>query len=295
MRPLSRSAVALALTLTVVGCRGEPADAPSTVDIIAEDYEFTALDSLPSGWLTLRMHNHGSEHHLFTFVRLPDGVTYEDFETEVLTAYDSVWTLVLEGTIDRSEVGEMLRPLLPDWHSEMVQPGGVSLTAPGRVAQTTLRLDPGLYVMECDALTSENEYHLLRGMVTRVAVGPSSTDAEPPEADYALTVSNLDLEGAGPVSSGEQTFAVHFETDPEEVPWQHVHLARLDEETGADELAAWMKVDPVMPAPVEFLGGAQHMPAGNTSYVTVELEPGRYAWILGVPPELSEVEPFTVE
>lgn len=32
------------------------------------------------------------------------------------------------------------------------------------------------------------------------------------------------------------------------------------------------------------------MPAGNTVYVTANLEEGRYAWLLGVPPEQGEIE-----
>ena len=37
------------------------------------------------------------------------------------------------------------------------------------------------------------------------------------------------------------------------------------------------------------------MPAGNTVYVTANLEEGRYAWLLGVPPEQGEIETFAVE
>jgi len=37
------------------------------------------------------------------------------------------------------------------------------------------------------------------------------------------------------------------------------------------------------PAPAVFLGGLQEMPAGSTGYLTVTLEPGRYAWIAEIP------------
>lgn len=294
-RVFGSAALVLGLSLTTLGCGGERPEAPPVVDIIAEDYEFTAPDSLASGWTTLRMHNQGSEHHLFTFVRLPDGVTYEDFERDFLAPGDSLWSLVLDGTLEESAFREKFRARLPDWYSHVVQPGGVSLTAPGRTATTTIRLEPGVHVLECYVLTSEKEYHLLEGMAHRVEVVPPTNGAEPPAPDHDLELSDLDLTGVRDLAPGEHTFAFHFVEDPEALPYQHVHLARLDEDTDAEVLAEWMKVDPVMPAPVEFLGGAQHMPAGNTAYVTVELDPGPYAWILGVPPELSEVEPFSVE
>lgn len=285
----------LVVLLAVLGCETTPSDAPPTVDIVAEDYEFTAPDTVRSGWTTLRLHNQGSEHHLFTFVGLPDGVTYADFEQGFLAPGDSLWSLVLDGTIEESAFGERFRTLLPGWYSDLVQPGGVSLTAPGRTAQTTVRLEPGVHVLECYVLTSEEEYHLLEGMAHRVEVVPPSNGADPPAADHDLELSDLDLTGVRDLSSGEHTFAFHFLEDPKALPYQHVHLARLDENTDVQALAEWMKVDPVMPSPVEFLGGPQHMPAVNTAYATFELEPGQYAWVVGGPPEQGEIETFTVE
>lgn len=272
------------------------ADAPHVVEMTTSDYAFQMPDSIPSGWTTFQVKNQGEEHHLFTFLRLPEGVTYEDFQQEVITTYDSVWAKVVEGEIGRSEAHKRLQPLLPDWYpSDLVQPGGVSLTAPGRTAETTMRMEPGTYVLECYAKTAERQYHALLGMVRPLTVYKSSPEGRAPEADQELTVSNLDIEGVGPVPAGKRTFAVRFEKDPEQLPYQHLHLARLGEEATAEEVAQWMKIDPIMPAPTEFLGGAQHMPAGNTSYVTAELTPGQYGWVLGAPPKLSEVETFTVE
>lgn len=295
--PLRLLAPVAVLSLVTAGCTDQSPDRPPTVDITAEDHEFTAPDTVSSGWTTLRMHNQGSEHHLFALVRLPDRITYEDFETEVVAPFDSVWSLVVDGTIDQEEAPKRLRPLLPDWYpDEVMVRGGVGLTAPSRIGETTVNLEPGTYVLECFVLTSKGQYHALRGMLHPFTVTSATSEAKPPGADQELTVANLELEGVSPVSAGEHTFAVHFEKDPQALPYQHLRLARLDEDTDADELAEWMtSLDPVMPAPTDFLGGPGHMPAGNTAYVTVDLEPGRYAWLLGVPPEQGEVETFTVE
>lgn len=291
-------------TVVFFACGGEGPKAPPTVDIVAEDHELTAPDSIRAGWTTFRMHNQGSEHHLFTFLRLPEGVTYQEFEQEVIASYDSVWSRgVLEGTIPLSEWRGRLGELLPEWSSELVQPGGISLTAPGRTAETTIRMEPGTYAMECYVKTPDGQFHALAGMVRPLTVVRDSSDAQPPESDHELTVSNLDLEGVDSVSAGEHTFAVHFEEglDPTGDLYlhQHLHLARLEEENAREELTEWMDTwedeNPIMPAPVEFLGGAQHMPAGNTAYVNVELVPGRYGWVLGWPPEHGEVASFVVE
>lgn len=299
-------ALALCLALALIACQeadpesdgesGTDPTAPRVVEMTASDYALQMPDSISAGWTTFRMKNRGEEHHLFTFLELPGGVSYEDFRRDVVVPYDSIWAQVVDGQINGEEAREKLRPLLPDWYpSDLVQPGGVSLTAPGRTAETTMRMEPGTYVLECYAKTVERQYHALLGMVRPLTVYKSSSETGPPEADQALTVSNLDIEGVKSVPAGERTFAIRFEKDPEDLPYQHLHLARLGEETTSDEVAQWMKVDPIMPAPTEFLGGAQHMPVGNTAYVNADLEPGRHAWFLGVPPEHGDVESFTVE
>lgn len=237
-RVLGLTAVVAVFSLTFTACTDEGPASPPTVDIVAEDYEFTAPDTVSSGWTNLRLHNQGSEHHLFALVRLPDRITYEDFETQLVPVYDSLWSLVEDGTMDRAEAGKRVRPLLPDWFPEDVTVrGGVGLTAPGRTGETTMRRDPGTYVVECFAMTSEKQLHLQRGMHHPLTVTAATSRASPPAADQELTVADLELGGVGPVSAGENTFAVQFERDPKPLFFQHLHLARLDEDTGADELA----------------------------------------------------------
>lgn len=297
-------ALAAAFSLVCVGCEDQGPHGPATVDIMTEDFEFTAPDSVSSGWTTFRMHNQGSEDHLFTLVRLPEDVTYTEYRTEVISPIDSVWSMLLDGTIDLSEVGEKLAPLMPGWFpSEVVQPGGVSLVSSGGSAQTTVKLEPGEHALLCYVLTPRRQFHASRGMVAPLTVFEAASRRLPPDADQTLTVSNLQLEGVGPTTTGRKTFAVRFARDPEGAGagegHQHLHLARLDEDTTVPELLRWMEEwigeNPVMPGPVEFLGGAQHMPEGNTAYVTAVLDAGRYAWVLGVPPQHGEIEPFSVE
>ena len=49
------------------------------------------------------------------------------------------------------------------------------------------------------------------------------------------------------------------------------------------------------PAPAEFLGGTQEMPAGNTSYFYIELTPGRYAWISEINADKGMVKEFRID
>jgi hypothetical protein len=61
----------------------------------------------------------------------------------------------------------------------------------------------------------------------------------------------------------------------------------FQEDQDLSALEAWMDwTQPtglITPAPAEFLGGLNEMPAGATGYFTVTLQPGEYAWIAEVP------------
>jgi len=58
----------------------------------------------------------------------------------------------------------------------------------------------------------------------------------------------------------------------------------------------WMNVDGLRaPSPAAFVGGIHEMPAGYTAFFTVDLEPGRYAWIAESGAELGMVNEFTIE
>ena len=54
-------------------------------------------------------------------------------------------------------------------------------------------------------------------------------------------------------------------------------------DTDLNEVLQWMDWTNIKglepPAPAEFLGGSQEMPVGNTSYFTINLEQGKYAFV----------------
>ena len=53
--------------------------ASRVVEWEARDYSYEAPDTLPSGWVTIRMMNHGPEPHHGQLLRLNDGVTFQAF------------------------------------------------------------------------------------------------------------------------------------------------------------------------------------------------------------------------
>lgn len=87
---------------------------------------------------------------------------------------------------------------------------------------------------------------------------------------------------------GLHTVAVHYDGQlvHGNLLGSDVHLVRLDDGADPADVAAWMDwTQPgglAEPAPAEFLGGLQDMPAGSTGYFTVLLQPGEYAWVAEV-------------
>lgn len=222
-----------------------------------------------------------------------------DYGAEVGPAFSMAYDSLEAGTVDKAGAGRILGRELPEWYGEVRPMGGPGMLSPGRTGQTTVRLDPGTYVVECYVKTPEGEFHGELGMVSQLTVTTDSTRAAPPAADLRMALTNASIGVVGPVPAGEHTIEVRFEEHPAMGLGNDIHVARLDEDTDLAELADWMDWMNLgglrAPAPVEFVGGAHEMPVGATSYFTVELEPGRYAWVSETSAAERLVEAFTVE
>ena len=269
------------------------------VDVTARDYAFDVAAEIPSGWTTFRMKNEGNEHHFFLLSRLPEGKMFEDYVEEVAVAFETAWDSLRTGEMDKTEAGQLLGHLLPAWYASVKAMGGVGLVAAGAVAQTSLNLDPGTYVMECYVKTRDGTFHISLGMARPFTVTHEPSGASAPEADIDIALSNYEITIEGETTAGEHTVAVRFQEHPEVGLGNDVHLARLGDEVEVGEVALWMDwmelSGLLAPAPAEFLGGAQEMPIGHTAYFTVNLEPGRYVWITEASADKGMFKEFTVE
>ena len=301
--------VATSLVACQPADRGQPADAGSeaaietppaahVIEVTARDYAFDAPDESPSGWTTFRLKNEGKEHHFLLLQQLPDGKTLDAYLEEVAVPFDSVWH-ELKGGLGKAEAGALLGQLLPGWFASVKQMGGPGLVAPGGVAQTSVKLEPGTYVMECYVKTADGVFHGMLGMVRVLTVTDDPSGAPEPEADVAITLSTYEMAIEGDAKAGEQTVAVRFEEHPEFGLGNDVHVVRLEDGTDLDVVVSWMdwmNVDGLRePAPSSFVGGAHVMPGGHTSYFTVDLTPGRYAWIAESSADKGMVREFAIE
>ncbi len=262
------------------------------VELRAVGLEFEGPDEAPSGWTTIRLINDSQMEHFAVFARYPEGRGVDDHQNLVAPNFQEGMDLLNEGLVD-SAMAAFGR--LPDWYGEVVFFGGPGLVSPGRTTQVTVDLQPGTYVVECYVKTGgifhsynpvEGEY----GMVHEITVLDEANGRPAPDADIEMTISSTDGTSVDDeVTAGRHTVAVQFadQAPHENFVGHDVHLVRLYPDQDMSELTTWMDWTQAAgletPAPAEFIGGTNEMPAGTTANVTVDLEPGRYAWIAEVP------------
>lgn len=275
-------------------------DSPGVIRVSAEEYGFNARSKFPSGWVNLRFENEGEEEHFLLVWRLPEGKIFDDYAAEVAEPFQQLYTRYVAGNLDRATFFEELTAALPEWFFEAVPMGGPGFTAPGHTSETIIYLEPGdNYVLECyvRSMQEDHRFHGSEGMLRPLVVTTEASGLEPPEHDVEITISNSGLKVAGDLNAGSHMVKVRVEEDPEGFLGHNVHLARLNADGSSREAALWLNwVDELVPpAPVEFLGGAGQTIAGRESYVAIDLEPGRYAWISEMHGIDGFVHEFTVE
>lgn len=306
--PRTFLAAAFCLGLVAVGCDAVLTDvgraaassraAPAGPDVlhVAAGHQTFELSrrEIASGWTTVRFQNASDAPHFVILEKMPvvDGEqkTLEDSEAEVVPVFQNIMDSFRDEAPSFPDAGFEL----PAWYSEVVFLGGPGLTSPGETSETRVHLEPGVYLIECYVKTADGVFHSVNGMIEQLVVnGASNGSAEPAAVDGHLTISSSDgitVESA-PSRPGSQVIRVDFEDQAVYANFlgHDVHLVRLEAEADREALGTWMNwavpggLAGDAPAGVTFLGGAQDMPAGSTTYLRAKLTPGDYAWIAEVP------------
>lgn len=265
------------------------AEKENVIEIITENMDFQMSDTISSGWNTFRYRNLSPQTHFFLVDKYPEGKTSKDAENLVAPVFDSAMKLIMEGN---SEAGFAEFAKLPEWFGEVVFVGGSGLLSPNQVAETTLNLKPGKYIIECYVKMSNGIFHTSMGMTKDIVVTKADSGNNEPKADISINISSTDgIVFKDSISTGKHIFSVFYK---DQIVHEHfvghdINLVKLDEHADLEELGNWMNwSDPKGlrdPAPkaVTFMGGVNDMPAGNIGYFTATLEPGHYALISEVP------------
>lgn len=264
------------------------------IEIITEVMDFQTVDTIDSGWHTFRYINRSNDSHFFLLDKYPEGKNILDTEKEVIPIFQDGMNLITEG---KSEEGFSEFNKLPAWFFEIVFSGGSGLVSPGHTSETTIKIEPGYYVIECYVKMENGVFHSTMGMVKELIVTDKHVDNHKLEPNVKITISSKEgIVYEDSIKKGKQTFEVYFEDQivHENFVGHDVNLVKLDEKADLETLEKWMNwADPlglISPAPqgITFLGGVNDMPAGSRAYFTSTLEPGRYAMISEVPNSLRK-------
>ena len=273
-------------------------NAENIVKVIAKDFKFQVDDEIKSGWTTFQFENKGHAVHFFLFNRIPDTIPYSVYHEKVSIPFQIVFDSIKEGT-SKADAGAMLGEMIPAWYFTGVKSmGGTGFVAGGKTTQITVNIEPGTYVMEC-YIKEKGVFHTTLGMMKEVKVLEETTQMKPPKSNMNIILTNHQIVTEGDIKAGKNTIAVYFNEHPEIGLGNDVHLIKLDDDTDMDKVIYWldwMNVNGLEPpSPVEFLGGVQEMPVGNTEYFTVNIEPGNYAWISESYGAMGMLKKFTVD
>ncbi len=259
------------------------------VEVVTTGMNFNLVDEVPSGWTTFSYRNQSADPHFFIFEKMPDTLTIEDYKRDLIPPFIAAFKFFDEGNIDAgmAEFGK-----IPEWFSRVELGGGVGLTSPNTISESTIYLEPGTYVMECYVRMPNGMAHTFMGMLEQLVVTEEDNGLEPPQADASISLSSTNgVSFADSLQAGYHTFSVDFQDQQqyEHMLGHDINLVKLETAEALDSLASWINAGDIKsfrtPAPqgMTFLGGVEDQQAGTTGYFSVSLEPGEYVLISEIP------------
>lgn len=216
--------------------------AATAVDVSATEFAFDVPAEVAGGVVEMRFTNIGGLPHEFGFARIEEGKTQADVKAVIESG------------------GEP-----PKWAEDVA---GVPGLSPGQSITVTRTLEPGSYVFLCFFPDPEGTPHANLGMYELFTIA-GDTGAALPEPDATITATDDGLQVPA-LTSGEQM--VEFEnggTEPHELA-----LVTFEPGKGIKDVDRWFGSGYQGEPPVTFLGGMQTIPAGESVFLTIDLEPG---------------------
>lgn len=252
------------LSLTACGGEGSTPDGggnaataePREVHFTASDFAFQGPATVESGMVTFVLDNVGETWHHLQLVRLPDGMSMQDFQTAM--------------------AGMQPGSPPPTWWNDA---GGVNPPPPGEPARVTMMLEPGEYAVLCMVDTPDKVPHVMKGMIQPLTVTASaSTPAPLPPSDLTLTLVDYAFSFSSPPTAGSHVIRVeNGATQAHEIA-----LFRFLPGKGMDDLMAWAE-SYEGPAPMTPVGGVSAFAPDQVVDIHVDLEPGEYVALCFLP------------
>lgn len=260
-------------------------EADNVIEVTTNVMDFQMPSQIKSGWTTFKYNNKSEETHFFIFEKMPEGVTIQNYNNELVPPIKAGVTYLLN---NKFEEGMKEFEKIPAWWAEVKMGGGVGLISPKSSAESTIYMHPGTYVMECYVRMPNGMAHAFYGMLKEVVVTEEKSSTKEPSSDYEINISSENgITFQDSIKTGEYQLAVRYKDQKkyESLLGHDVNLVRLDEISQLDSLSNWVDASDIKafrtPAPqgLTFLGGVEDLEAGEVGYFKTKLEKGNYVLI----------------
>lgn len=231
--------------------------APRVVTITTREYAFDAPASIPAGATTFRIDNKGKELHHVWLVRLEQGHTAADYMAAL-------------GATMKGEAPP------PAWAIDM---GGPQDGVPGALADGTVTLAEGSYVIVCHIPAADGAPHSAKGMVKPLTVTANATPAAAPKADLQLTLRDYDFAFSAPLTAGRHTIRIANTAEQ----FHEAFLVRLLPGKRAQDALQWVETGMKGPPPMIPVGGSTGLGKGRSMEFTADFVAGEHALLCFLP------------
>jgi hypothetical protein len=242
----------------VVACGGQAADAPAdsvaavaaapaVIEVRANEFAFTAPDTVPAGLTTIRMVADGKALHHAQLIRFDAGHTFDEF-----------LAVLRQGNGPQ-----------PTWAHDV---GGVNGADPGSSQETSVPLVPGEYALICFLPNEQGVPHAMLGMMKRIVVTGEASTIAPPATDVKIMATGAGFEISGPIAAGRRTLLVE---NSDSMSHEAI-LVKLADGATAQTLVDWVLAGANGPPPGSGRGGTVGLERGAWNVIHADLEPGTY-------------------
>lgn len=269
--------------------KGPTTQSQNYIEVVSTGMNFELINEIQSGWTTFKYINNSEETHFFIFEKMPEGIGLEDYKKDLIPPYMKAFAHFDKGNV---EAGMKEFEKIPEWFAKVELGGGVGLTSPHTVSESTIYMHPGVYVMECYVRMPNGMAHAFMGMVKELIVKEGNINQKMPSSDFEISLSSeKGISFVDSLKVGDYSLAVNFEDQKqyETMLGHDVNLVKLENESLLDSLNNWINAADIkafrtpVPAGLSFLGGIEDLEAGETGYFNVSLQEGNYVLISEIP------------
>lgn len=269
------------------------AQSQNYIEVVSTGMDFELINEIQSGWTTFKYVNNSEDPHFFIFEKMPEGIGIEDYKKELIPPFMTAFNHFDKGNV---EAGMKELEKIPEWFSKVELAGGVGLTSPHSVSESTIYLHPGVYVMECYVRMPNGLAHAFMGMIKELVVKEENNNQKMPISDFEIALSSENgISFVDSLKMGDYSLSVNFEDQKqyETMLGHDINLVKLENEQLLNSLNNWINAADIKafrtPAPkgLIFLGGVEDLPSGSKGFFNVSLEKGDYVLISEIPDALQ--------